>query len=297
MIPFPLEVVLLIAVYLTALWVIVVKVGYEGFSRLFSYSTRRTLFHSLNPMTKILLEIAVFLLVTKGYLVMNFWLFVTTLSASLLILTLTISGRIRLFLLYFLSFSLLVFWSTFNSYRGTGILLLYWPAWFARVMGYSVYVRSSTVITGLISVLYDPVMFITLLGVILILSTNTTDLIRSFEELRIPLPITLIFASFLKVLPSALKLLDESLKMQILKGLGYGKPRFILPIYYFYGSILALFPAFVYLIRNVKSLAISLDTRGFRAFPRRTSMKKVGINKIDAGIILLSLTVIVFLLR
>lgn len=106
-------------------------------------------------------------------------------------------------------------------------------------------------------------------------------MIRGFSELRIPLSITLIFSVFVKIIPQSLRQIDLSYKLQITRGLGYNKPLLLKPIYYVYALIIVILPTLVYIIRGSRNLAIALDTRGFRAYKRRTSLAKVGINKFN----------------
>lgn len=266
--------ILLVLVYITTI-LLVVKLGYGGIANIVEFRERRI---KVNPLSKILFEISIFIFLSH-YI---FRPYAVLVSLSVLIAIFYIlRDKLSDLSLYFLAYFTITLWAYSNSAHFYGIPLYFWPHIFTVLFGYSRIVTAYSYLYGLFESLLNPVLFITFLGFVFIATTNTSELIRSFSELRIPLSITLIFSVFIKIIPQSLRQMDLSYKLQIARGLGYNKPLFLKPFYYVYTIILVIFPTLVYLIRNSRNLAIALDTRGFRAYKRRTSLVRIGMRKLD----------------
>ncbi|AWR97493.1 hypothetical protein DFR86_07980 [Acidianus sulfidivorans JP7] len=296
-----LQYILLLLVYGVTIWLIL-TLGYGGIANLVEFKEQKI---RINPLSKILFEISVFIFLDH---LSSIFLFRNSLYASSFVLYSSIAiflsillgsfyllrNKMKCLSLYFISFFLISFWvysnTTFsiNNYD----VVFTWPKIFTLVFRYSPIVTLHSFYVGFLEAISSPVLYITLLGFIFISTVNTSELIRSFSELRIPLSITLIFAVFIKIIPQSLKHMDMSYKLQLIRGLAYKKPFFLRPFYYIYGYLIVILPAFVYIIKGSRNIAIALDTRGFRAYNRRTSLVKIGVNKIDLLLIFLSFFII-----
>ncbi|MEM0373384.1 MAG: energy-coupling factor transporter transmembrane protein EcfT, partial [Sulfolobales archaeon] len=100
-------------------------------------------------------------------------------------------------------------------------------------------------------------------------------------KMKIPIAITFSILVGIRIVPRIFELLDTSIKMQYLRGLGYGKPRIVSSLLIVYAAFMAIIPTMIYLFRGSKNLAISADTRGFRAFPSRTSLVDLKLTILD----------------
>lgn len=280
---FYLSVLLLIAVYITVLW-LAVKLGYGGLAELTRYGGTRL---KVDPLVKLLALLTFFIV----YSTIRLKFYSDTLLGFVLPLSFLALGvialrdRVKPLLMYVGFYVVVTAWSTMNSiyYPGQGSPVLYvWPPFIVRVFHYYPVVSLRDVVIGLLSGLNDQVIYITMLGFIFISTTTTSEVMRSFSRLRVPLELTLIVAVFLKAIPQALRQMDDSFKLQLVRGLGYRKNVVLRPFYYIYAMLLVFLPAIVYLLRNSKSLAISLDTRAFRAMRGRTSVVREGLTWLDA---------------
>ena len=131
-------------------------------------------------------------------------------------------------------------------------------------------------------------------ALLLIITTTGSDIFRMFTKMKVPLAVTFSVLVGIRVVPRIFELLDTSIKMQYLRGLGYGKPKIISPFLMIYAAFSAIIPTMVYLFRGAKNLAISADTRGFRAFPSRTSLVELGFTREDYyGFIIIALLIVV----
>jgi energy-coupling factor transport system permease protein len=131
-------------------------------------------------------------------------------------------------------------------------------------------------------------------ALLLILTTTTSDIFRMFTKMKIPLPVIFSVMVGVRTVPKIFELLDTSVKMQLLRGLSHNKPRILRVFYYLYAGIMAIVPALVYLFRGAKTLAISADTRGFRAYPSRTSLVNLTLGKRDYIMLAVTVSLIIF---
>jgi len=69
--------------------------------------------------------------------------------------------------------------------------------------------------------------------------------------------------------------------MQYIRELGYGKPRFVQSILIVEALFFAIVPTVVYLFKGAKNMGISAATRGFRAYPKRTSLEELKFTRVD----------------
>ena len=261
-------------------------IGLKGFIELTRFETGNTFLYKLNPLTKILFGIVVMTVAST-----TIWWIGAILTVAILPLYLTLNNGVRKF-----NYVLLL---TFSSIVGSTwaiapytppyilqevfpnqhyITVWVWPSYFS-VMGYVPILTLQAIIYGLQTAFRVTATLVSAL--LLVVSTSVSDLFRMFTKIKVPLAVTFSVLVGLRTIPKVFELLDTSLKMQMLRGLGYGKPKVIRVFYYIYGAFMAIIPAMVYLFRGSKSLAISADTRAFRAYPTRTSMKEVPFTRYD----------------
>lgn len=288
---------LLLFVYVATIWLIV-ELGYDGLANIVEFRERKT---KVNPLTKIFFEISIFIFLSREIRSLSQLQNVTFMMVvSLLLLVLGISfyilkDKLLDLLTYVSAYFLISFWTYSNTayYPYKSLVLYTWPKIFSILFGYSNMITLNSYLYGLFEAFSNPVLYITLLGFVFISTTNTSELIRSFSELRIPLSITLIFAVFIKIIPETLKEMSLSYKMQIARGLGYNRIFIAKPFYYLYSLILVIFPGLVYVIKGSRNMAIALDTKGFRAYNKRSSLVRIGLNLLDYMLLFCSVFLIV----
>ncbi|MDT7901545.1 MAG: energy-coupling factor transporter transmembrane component T [Acidianus sp.] len=283
---------LLPVVYFVTIF-LMIKLGYGGLAEIVKYERRKIV---VNPLSKILFEIGLFVFLTRGfYTILQLHILILAILFPFLLLStifLILRNKIKCLAYYVGAYLLITAWVEINSFYYYGNIIYTWPREIARIFGYSTVVTCSSLFHGILFSLYSPTLYITLLGFVFIATTNTSEVIRAFSELKIPLAITLIFSVFVKVIPQALQNMETSYKMTILRGLGYGKPLPIRLFYQLYALIAVILPVFVYIIKGSRNLAIALETRGYMSKKNRTSLVKIGFHLIDY--LLLSISIIFF---
>ncbi|MBB5254452.1 energy-coupling factor transporter transmembrane component T family protein [Sulfurisphaera ohwakuensis] len=261
-------------------------IGLKGFVELTKYEKGESFLYRLNPITKILFGIVIMAVAST-----TVWWIGALLTFAILPLYLTLNNGLKKFgYVLMLTFSSLIgsTWAI-APYTPPYILnevfpnqnpitLWVWPNYFT-VMGYVPDLTLQAIYYGLQTAFRITVTLVSAL--LLVVSTSVSDLFKSFTQIKVPLAITFSLMVGFRTIPKIFELLDTSLKMQILRGLGYGKPRILRLFYYILGGVMAIVPTMVYLFRGAKSLAISADTRGFRAYPKRTLLKEPQITKYD----------------
>ncbi|AEB95265.1 MAG: energy-coupling factor transporter transmembrane protein EcfT [Zestosphaera sp.] len=279
----------LILLYGVALPVAVILgvVRLTGLKEITRFETGSGFLYRLNPITKVAFGVVVMIVAS----VTIWWIGATlTLAVSLLYLTMK-DGLKKFGYLLALIFTSLVgsTWSVAPYVPDTILSMVFpnpssyqvlwvWPSYFLA-MGYQPELTLQALIYGVqIGFRVTAVLSSALL---LILTTTTSDIFRMFTKLRVPLAITFSLLVGVKTVPKIFELLDSSVKMQFLRGLGEGKPRVLYPFLFFYAGLQGIVPTMVYLLRGAKTMAISADTRGFRAFNRRTEMKELGFGRED----------------
>lgn len=276
-------------------------IGLKGFIELTRFEKGSTFLYKMNPLTKILFGIAVMVVAST-----TIWWIGAILTFAILPLYLTLNNGVKKFnYVLMLTFSSIVgsTWAI-APYTPPSVLqqvfpnqnyvtVWVWPSYFVA-MGYEPTLTLQAIIYGLQTSFRVTATLVSAL--LLVVTTSVSDLFRVFTKIKVPLAVTFSLLVGLRTVPKVFELLDTSVKMQMLRGLGYGKPRGIRTLYYIYGAFMAIIPAMVYLFRGAKTLAISADTRAFRAYPSRTSLKEVPFTNYDyimfgviAGLIVLDI--------
>ncbi|BFH73982.1 energy-coupling factor transporter transmembrane component T [Sulfurisphaera javensis] len=261
-------------------------IGLKGFVELTKYEKGTTFLYKVNPITKIAFGIVVMIVAS-----VTIWWIGALLTLTILPLYLTLNNGLKKFgYVVMLTISSLV-GSTWAIAPYTPpyilqqvfpnqqpIVVWVWPSYFSA-MGYVPDLTLQALIYGVQTAFRVTATLVAAL--LLVVTTSVSDLFRSFTKIKVPLAITFSLMVGFKTIPKIFELLDTSIKMQMLRGLGYGKPRVIRTFYLIYGGIMAIVPTMVYLFRGAKSLAISADTRAFRAYQSRTLYKEPPITKYD----------------
>lgn len=261
--------------------------GLKGFLEITKYESGKTFLYRLNPVTKLIFGIAVMVIASTTI----WWIgAILTIAVSVLYLTLTDGKRKFAYIVILNLISVIGATWAIAPYTPPSVLeqvfpnpssyttVWVWPSYFTA-MGYEPELTLQALIYGLqisfrITAVLDS-------ALILILTTTTSDLFRMFTKIKVPLPVTFSLLVGVRTVPRIFELFDTSIKIQFSRGLGYNKPRALQPFYYLYAGILAIVPTMVYLLRGAKNLAISADTRGFRAYDSRTSLIDLSFESID----------------
>nr|WP_231961147.1 energy-coupling factor transporter transmembrane protein EcfT [Sulfolobus sp. A20] len=274
--------------------IVLLLIGIKGFVEITRYENGKSFYYKLNPLTKIVFGIIVMIVAS-----VTVWWIGAILTLVLLLSYLTLNDGKRKFMYAFYLFLSTVIggtWSvapytTYSVLQLAGLsgntIIWTWPTYF-EFFGYEPYLTLQQLIYG-VQVSFRIAAVITA-SLILILTTTASDLFRMFNKIRVPLPITFALTVAFTTVPKIFDLIDTSVKMQFLRGFGYGKPFFLRPFYLLIAAILAIPPTIIYLARNARNLAISVDTRGFRAYNSRTSLVEIPFTKYDEimwGVIIL----------
>lgn len=267
--------------------IIIGAIGLKGFIELTRFEKGSSFLYKLNPVTKLVFGVVVMVVAST-----TIWWIGALLTLAILPLYLTLNNGLKKFLYVVLLVFSTIIGSTWAiaPYTPTSVLELVfpnpssyetvwvWPNYFTH-MGYEHVLTLQAVIYGLqVSFRVTATLVSALL---LILTTTTSDIFRMFTKMKIPLPITFSIMVGVRTVPKIFEVLDTSVKMQLLRGLSYNKPKVLRVFYYLYAGIMAIVPAIVYLFRGAKTLAISADTRGFRAYPGRTSLVNLTFTNLD----------------
>ena len=266
--------------------IIVFLIGLTGLKEITIYEEHNTFFYRLNPVTKFVFLIAIIVLVST-----TIWWISAIFSLILLFSFLTLKDGVRRFFyasFLFVSTVLGGTWDAapFLSYQTLQMAfpnqnftaIWVFPSYFT-VMGYD---RVLTLQALLFAFQVSFRMAAPLLSSLLfVMTTGTAEIFRMFSKVKIPIPITFSVLVGVRTIPRIFELLDTSIKMQYIRGLGYGKPRFIQSLLIVEAIFLAIVPTIVYLFKGAKNMGISAATRGFMAYPKRTSLEEPEFTKLD----------------
>jgi len=266
---------------------VIFLIGITGLREITRYETGNTFLYKLNPVTKVVLTIVVMTVAAT-----TIWWIGAILTLVLLLSYLTLNDGVRKFgYAFFLALSTILggTWSI-APYTPPSTLRLAFPSvkqftviWtfpsYFQVMGYEQQLTLEALIYGLQTTFrVAPV----LLSALLFITTTTgSDIFRMFTKIKIPIAITFSVLVGIRMIPRIFELLDTSVKMQYIRGLGYSRPKIVSSLLIVYAIFEAIIPTMVYLFRGAKNLAISADTRGFRAYPSRTSLVELKFTRVD----------------
>lgn len=123
-------------------------------------------------------------------------------------------------------------------------------------------------------------------SIILLVTTTPSQVMKILEKLRVPVVVTFSIVVAMRELPRVFEALDSITKIQYMRGLAKHSNRLSRPFYALVAFLGALVPAMIYVLRGAGSIAIAADTRGFRAFSRRTYLRPVRFTLLDVAVLL-----------
>ncbi|AAY81115.1 hypothetical protein ATY89_09080 [Sulfolobus acidocaldarius] len=274
-------------------------IGIRGFMEITRFEKGESVLYKISPLTKLILVISTTIAVS-----LTIWWFGAILALIYLLLfsTLNNPGK-KILYAGFLTFSTsLGVVSSFSFYTpyyiltqaiGTDTLhvIWYWPSYFVY-MGYQPGLTLEALYYGFqVAFRFIAPM---LSGLLLIITTTPSDVLRYLEKVKFPLVFIFALTVAMRSIPRIFDTLDTIVKLQMMRGLGYGKPKALRPFYLLLGGLYGIVPTLIFLMRQAKYTAIAADTRGFNAMPKRTYMKPIVFTQLDY--IAIGLTVLLYII-
>ena len=267
-------------------YLILRAIGIRGFKEITSYEPHTTFFYRMNPLVKIVFSMTVMIAAT----ITIWWIgAILTFAVLLTYLSLRNGGR-KLYLggLFAISTIIGTAWGyapfatsatlsiAFPGYHPT--ILWTWPSYFS-VMGYEPQLTLQALLYGL-QISFRTAAIIS--SALLLVMTNTpSQILRSLHKFNIPDSIIFTLMVGMKSIPDIFGYLDESIKIQMMRGLGSSHSRLFKPVYMLIAGVSAIVPTIIHLLRGAKDIAISADTRGFRATKKRSYVDEIPITRLD----------------
>ena len=268
------------------LFLILRVIGIDGFKEITGYEHYDSLLYRLNPIVKIVLSLAVMIVSA-----ITIWWIGALLTAGMVSLYVTLKNGKRKAVvggLFVLSTVIGTSWGYAPFATGTILNIAFpgyhpyvlwtWTSYFA-VMGYQHVLTLQAMLYGFqISFRTSSI----LASALLLVMTNTpSQILRTLHKVSVPDAIIFSLMVGMKTIPAIFSYLDQSMKIQMLRGLGQGKPKALMPIYMLIAGLSAIVPTIVHLMRGAKDTAISADTRGFRATRKRSYVDDIAFQKRD----------------
>ncbi len=277
---------IILAVGIVAPFYILFKLlGFSGFTQLVRYAKGQSFLYRLHPLSKLVALFALSLALPE----LDWWVS-ALFDVLVLIAYLTLAGgrrkfRYALYLAAAIASSYILALSPRFDHKVSssgGILsdiIWVWPQYF-RMLGYA---RTYTVGSFLFAVHSSLVAMTLPLAVLLLLQTNTpSEVFRAFSKLGVPSALTFSLIVAVRTVPAVVSAAESVVKIQLMRGLGSRFPSFIRPAFYLEAAIMSVIPVMVFLARDAKNIAVSADTRAFRAFPKRTYLTRSNFGYTDA---------------
>lgn len=271
----------------TPLYLIFGTIGLTGFREISRYEEHNTFYYRLNPLTKIFFTITVtFVVATTGwevdisialvilatYLTLRRGLRKLGLGSALVFASVVVLAWYYAcntpYTLLFFAFQHQCLTSLTTSQFNTYFTPLWtWPFYYTY-LGYQPILTLQGILYGLqISTRAAAVL---VAAFILIMTSTPSSILRSLGKLK--LPVVLIFALVvgMRTVPRIWDSLDTAIKVQFMRGYG-AKANRVTQVFYLLGGVFtSIVPAMTFLFRGAKNIAISADTRAFRAYKSRT---------------------------
>lgn len=268
------------------LYMILGAIGIAGFKEITEYEPHGTLFYKMNPLVKITLSFTVMIVAA-----VTIWWIGALITVAILASYGTLkNGRRKLVIgtLFAVSTIIGTSWGyapfatsailaiAFPNYHP--IVLWTWPSYFS-IMGYQPTLTLQALEYGFqISFRTAAIMSSALL---LVMTNTPSQILRTLHKVSVPDSIIFTLMVGMKSIPAIFGYLDESIKIQMMRGLGSGKPKFMRPMYMLMAGVNAIVPTIIHLLRGAKDIAISADTRGFRATKKRSYVEDIPVTRLD----------------
>ena len=267
-------------------YLILGAIGIRGFKEITSYEPHGTFLYRMNPLIKIIFSFTVMIAAT-----VTIWWIGALLTAAILTTYLSLkNGGRKLYLggLFALSTIIGTAWgyAPFTTAATLSIafpgyhpqVLWNWPSYFS-FMGYEPQLTMQALLYSL-QISFRTAAIIS--SALLLVMTNTpSQILRSLHKFNIPDSIIFTLMVGMKSIPAIFGYLDESMKIQMMRGLGSNHSRLLKPVFMLEAGIFAIVPTIIHLLRGAKDTAISADTRGFRATRKRSYVDEIPITRID----------------
>ncbi len=268
------------------LFIIFRAIGIKGFREITVYSKYNTFLYRTNPVIKIIMTITIMMVVTT-----SIWWIGAILTAAVLSLYITLeNGKRKLYIgsLFIIStlvgsiwgYAPFVTFSTLNTVFPHFVpdVIWTWPSYFA-VLGYQhTLTLQALEYSFQISFRSTAIMASAL---ILVMTNTPTQILRTLHKFRVPDSIILSLMVAMRTVSFVLQYLDESIKIQMMRGLGSKHSKFLKPIFYFVAALQGLVPTIIHIMRGGKDTGISVDTRGFKATKKRSYVEENSIDHLD----------------
>lgn len=267
-------------------YLILSAIGIRGFKEITGYEPFNTFLYRMNPLVKIVLSLTVMIAAT-----ITIWWIGAILTVAILSTYLTLkNGGRKLYLggLFALSTIIGTAWgyAPFTTVTTLSIafpvfhptVLWTWPTYFS-FMGYEPQLTLQALLYGLqISFRTSAIISSALL---LVMTNTPSQILRSLHKFSIPDSIIFTLMVGMKSIPAIFGYLDESMKIQMMRGLGSNHSRLLKPVFMLIAGISAIVPTIIHLLRGAKDTAISADTRGFRATKKRSYVDEMPMTRLD----------------
>lgn len=268
------------------LYVLLGAIGISGFKEITSYEPYNSLFYRMNPLVKIILSLTVMIIAA-----VTIWWIGAIITVAVLIAYSTLrNGRRKLYVgsLFMLSTIVGTSWGyapfappailsiAFPNYTPT--VLWTWPSYFG-IMGYQPTLTLQALEYGL-QIAFRTAAIMS--SALLLVMTNTpTQILRTLHKVNVPDSVIFTMMVGMKSIPAIFGYLDESMKIQMMRGLGSNRSRYFRPVYMLIAGLSAIVPTIIHLLRGAKDIAISADTRGFRATKKRSYVEDIPVTRLD----------------
>ncbi len=268
------------------IFIILGAIGIRGFLQITRFEKGNGILYKMSPLTKLLLTVSSTIAAS-----LTIWWFGAILTLVFLGLFFTLNdAKKKVMYVSYLLFSTILgittgfaFFTPFNYLSqalntNTFNVIWVWPSYFVY-MGYEPVLTTQALYYAfqIVFRFLAPM----LAGLLLIITTTPSDLLRYLEKIKFPLVFIFSLTVAMRSIPRIFDTLDTIVKLEMMRGLGYGKSRIFKPFYILIAALNALVPTLIFLMRGAKYTAIAADTRAFNSSPKRTYMKKVSFNRID----------------
>ena len=280
------------------LYVIFKVIGFNGFREITVYSKYNTFLYRVNPAIKIVFAVVIMMVVTT-----TIWWIGAILTVAVLSLYITLEhGKRKLYIgsLFIMSTLVGSLWgyAPFVTYSTLSVVFPHftpdviwtWPSYFA-IMGYQhVLTLQALKYSFQISFRSTAIMASALL---LVMTNTPSQILRTLHRFHIPDPILFSIMVAMRTVSFVLEYLNESIKIQMMRGLGSKHSKYLKPIFFFIAAMQGLVPTIIHIMRGGKDTGISADTRGFRATKKRSYVESVPINRLDYYVLAIVVVLIV----
>lgn len=255
-------------------YILFIALGIKGFKELTSYVEKKTFLHKINPITKLILLFLITVVASQSI----WWIGgIIGLVTFLLYIPLR---RIKVISLFTMMQVFGMTWG-FTIYTSPTLLeelfgnnlkmIWHFPSYFIY-FGVVPNLTLQAIIYGFQVAMRVWSMF--LFSLIILMTTTTSEIIRSLTKFKVPLGLTFAITIAMISIPRIFEIADIAYKIQVMRG----ENRFI-------ALFQSVIPTTIFLFKNAKITGISAETRCFMAKPTRTELEELKLTNVDKIII------------